>query len=85
MDRPVSADTANKIIIHTNGGHRYASTQTFSKASGQTHIGFCRIPVLGRMLSAQLPVEDTEKFCSYVMPVVGQKKSLTEARLIISD
>ena len=30
MDRPVSADTANKIIIHTNGGHRYASTKTFS-------------------------------------------------------
>ena len=30
MARPVNADTANKIIIHTNGGHRYASTKTFS-------------------------------------------------------
>ena len=29
MARPVSADTANKIIIHTNGGHKYASTKTF--------------------------------------------------------
>ena len=30
MARPVSADTANKIIIHTNGKHRYASTKVFS-------------------------------------------------------
>ena len=30
MARPVSADTANKIIIHTNGGHRYASTKTYA-------------------------------------------------------
>ena len=30
MARPVNEDTANKIIIHTNGGHRYASTKTFS-------------------------------------------------------
>lgn len=32
--RPVSADTANKIIIHTNGGgYRYASTKTFATDS----------------------------------------------------
>ena len=30
MARPVSADTANKIIIHTNGKHRYASSKVFS-------------------------------------------------------
>ena len=28
--RPVNADTAYKIIIHTNGGHRYAATKQFS-------------------------------------------------------
>ena len=36
MARPVSADAANKIIIHTNGGHRYASTKTYTAdASGK--------------------------------------------------
>ena len=28
--RPVNADTAYKIIIHTNGGHRYAATKQFT-------------------------------------------------------
>ena len=28
--RPVSKDTQYKMIVHTNGGHRYASTKTFT-------------------------------------------------------
>ena len=41
MARPVKADTANKIIIHTNGGHRYASTKTFSTDdAGKKHYSY---------------------------------------------
>ena len=27
MARPISADTANKVTLHINGGYRYASTR----------------------------------------------------------
>ena len=34
--RPVCKDTQYKIIVHTNGGHRYASTdEIYDKLSGK--------------------------------------------------
>ena len=41
LGRPVNKDTRNKVIVHTIGDHRYASTKVYTvDADGKKHYAY---------------------------------------------
>ena len=41
LGRPVNKDTRNKVIVHTIGNHRYASTKVYTvDADGNKHYAY---------------------------------------------
>lgn len=41
LGRPVNKDTRNKVIVHTIGDHRYASTKVYTvDANGKKHYAY---------------------------------------------
>ena len=63
MARPISADTANKVTLHVNGGYRYASAVLY--LSGNP----CQIRIVqgsGFLLCTYLSRGEEEKRCLHI-------------------